>query len=966
MRWLLLLLLPAPASAATFFVEAAGGGPYQDIQPALDAARDGDLVLVAPGSYGPIDFDGKGVEVRAVEPGPSTTIDGGGLGPAVRFGERAPAEALLHGFTVTGGVGLLLDSVGTVAGGGILVTRASTPRISGNTITDNTAETGGGIAVINAAPEIFGNTIQGNEGTVGAGGLWIHNPDEPGEVLVACNELLENSGAAVGGLLIGDGLVAVHNNAFNANTGERGALFATSDAVGLVANNTMVSNQSAPGSGAGVESSADLLDFTGNIVAFNQVGWGAVRSTTGASWTHNLMWSNAGGDWSGTAGLPDPADGNLALEPDFVAFTIVGGLDDDLSLQEGSPLLDLGSTDGLLLDLDGSRNALGLDGGPKTGCDADGDGVRVDEGDCRPDDPAFHPGAHEATPGLDSDCSGFALLDERTFKADDGAAVATGPWEFALPTALPGLGYQGQEGWCTVCAGSPAAFDQGDLTFDFDLSGVLGGAQLELVHAWDLPEAEGGAVAQWFDGAGWSQLEPELGYPADGATSGDLAALSILGMWSGSGPRWTPDTFDVGAASGGVLQFRVHADVGPVAGGAGWSVGRVAVAIEDADEDQRAGSEDCDDADPDRYVGAPELPYDGVDQDCDGVDLTDVDGDGFDGGTAGDDCDDEDPGANPDGLELPYDGVDQDCDGADLDDVDGDGHAAEEAGGDDCDDEDPAVHGAATELPYDGVDQDCDGEDLVDVDGDGHPGTGADGPLDCDDEEPLAWPGNLEFCADGVDNDCDGLVDRQGDGDGDGFDLCDGDCDDTRAAVRPDAEEACDGLDTDCDGVLELDELDRDADGALACAGDCDDGDPARAASFVEVCDGVDNDCDLGVDEGHDGDGDGFSGCTTDCDDQRSAVYPGADISCDSNLDHDCDGVRDFEQPACTNPSGCSQAGRGANPLLLLLLLGGRSMSKVPLNARRRRGRSMTHAHRGSAPTGPSAPRPPRASPLPR
>lgn len=57
---------------------------------------------------------------------------------------------------------------------------------------------------------------------------------------------------------------------------------------------------------------------------------------------------------------------------------------------------------------------------------------------------------------------------------------------------------------------------------------------------------------------------------------------------------------------------------------------------------------------------------------------------------------------------MPYDGVDQDCDGADLLDVDGDGSPSP----DDCDDVAPAIRPGATEVRGDGIDQDCDGQDL--------------------------------------------------------------------------------------------------------------------------------------------------------------------------------------------------------------------------------------------------------------
>ncbi len=74
----------------------------------------------------------------------------------------------------------------------------------------------------------------------------------------------------------------------------------------------------------------------------------------------------------------------------------------------------------------------------------------------------------------------------------------------------------------------------------------------------------------------------------------------------------------------------------------------------------------------------------------------------------GTDCDDANADRRPGNPEVPYDGVDQDCDGADADDLDADGYAALEAGGTDCDDTDPAVHPGATEAWADGfTDNDC-------------------------------------------------------------------------------------------------------------------------------------------------------------------------------------------------------------------------------------------------------------------
>jgi hypothetical protein len=343
---------------------------------------------------------------------------------------------------------------------------------------------------------------------------------------------------------------------------------------------------------------------------------------------------------------------------------------------------------------------------------------------------------------------------------------------------------------------------------------------------------------------------------------------------------------------------------------------------------------DCDDTDPSVYPGAPEIPGDGIDQDCNGADAiscyTDGDGDGYGGGAAqtaplgscplgqvsnDDDCDDTDPLVNPGASEVCDGGVDNDCDGLadDLDpgvtgqvgwwpDVDSDLYGDEDAipflacnGGvgtasndGDCDDSDAAVNPGQTEV-CDGVDTNCDGFLPLgesDVDGDGF--AACEG--DCADQDANTYPGAAEIC-DGLDNDCNGALPvGESDPDGDGFLGCANDCDDTDGAIDPGAPEQCNGLDDDCDGVVPGTEIDGDGDGSRPCAGDCDDTDPAIYPGAPEICDGVDNNCNGTItDEGTDADGDGISTCT-DCDDSDLQVYPTAPEICDGK-DSNCDGV---------------------------------------------------------------------------
>ncbi len=119
----------------------------------------------------------------------------------------------------------------------------------------------------------------------------------------------------------------------------------------------------------------------------------------------------------------------------------------------------------------------------------------------------------------------------------------------------------------------------------------------------------------------------------------------------------------------------------------------------------------------------------------------DLDGDGYPDGV---DCNDEDPDIHPDAAEVPYDGIDQDCDGEDLLDADGDGYDTAWFGGDDCDDEDPDVHPGADETCGDTVDADCTGDPddgLTDADGDGFIDWECTDGDDCDDGDASVHPG---------------------------------------------------------------------------------------------------------------------------------------------------------------------------------------------------------------------------------
>lgn len=206
-------------------------------------------------------------------------------------------------------------------------------------------------------------------------------------------------------------------------------------------------------------------------------------------------------------------------------------------------------------------------------------------------------------------------------------------------------------------------------------------------------------------------------------------------------------------------------------------------AVDDDGDGYSAGDDDCNDFDPGIHPGAPEIPDNGIDENCDGFDAStvtpqDSDGDGiadsldhcptipetFNGFFDDDGCPDSDQqiDTDSDGIpdstdKCPYEpetinGV-QDEDGCpdagSASDADGDGYGVEDG---DCNDSDPSIHPGAKEIPDNGIDEDCHGNDLTDQDGDGY--TTSYG--DCNDLVRAIHPGAQEIPDNGIDEDCDG------------------------------------------------------------------------------------------------------------------------------------------------------------------------------------------------------------------
>ncbi|MFN0057140.1 MAG: right-handed parallel beta-helix repeat-containing protein, partial [Planctomycetota bacterium] len=159
---LLISIVQPVAGQVTLTVPAM----YPTVAAAIDAAEDGDTVLVATGVYPGFDFwfFGKAIHVKSIA-GPETTIV---INSGIAFINNEGPESILEGFTIDGA-----PSSGVYC-------ESSSPTIRNNVIR-NCSSTffGGGIYTFNAKPgetysaRIIGNRIEGNYGSRSGGGIMV-------------------------------------------------------------------------------------------------------------------------------------------------------------------------------------------------------------------------------------------------------------------------------------------------------------------------------------------------------------------------------------------------------------------------------------------------------------------------------------------------------------------------------------------------------------------------------------------------------------------------------------------------------------------------------------------------------------------------------------------------------------------------------------------------------------------------
>jgi hypothetical protein len=316
---LVVSVMSGAAFATTWTVDDDGKADFDNIQEAVDAASDGDEILVMPGTYTStadevVNMLGKAVWLHSSDGPDVTIIDGQDARRGITCESQETGETIIEGLTITGG--RTFGEAHPDNSGGGMICHGAHPSLKDCTFTNNTAwSRGGGLYGINGGDTLTGCTFTDNNAQRGGAIFFISlNP-----TLDGCTFTNNTATIDGGGILSFNANSIMTNCTFSGNTvtgvaGKGGGVCTSSPenspSSPIFEYCTFESNAADLGGGMhnGNYSSPVLINctFTGNFATDNGGGMYNLQSSSSPTLTDTTVCGNTPdqiyGNWTDNGG----------------------------------------------------------------------------------------------------------------------------------------------------------------------------------------------------------------------------------------------------------------------------------------------------------------------------------------------------------------------------------------------------------------------------------------------------------------------------------------------------------------------------------------------------------------------------------------------------------------------------------------------------------------------------------------